>query len=216
VRKRWKLTAGAMLLALALALSACSSDDNGGGTTGGGNTGTTAATGSTSSSGGTVTPAEYAKSLCSSMQSYVTNVTDLSNNFASSLDPSADLAGQRDAVVGFLDDVLTATDKLISDLDAAGVPDVDNGQEIVSTIKSAYQQARSAIADAKSQVQGLSLDDPTAFASQLSDIGTAIQSSLGDIGGSLSTLDSQELSQAVASEPSCAAIAGASGASGSS
>jgi hypothetical protein len=206
-----------MLLALALALSACSSNDNGGGTTGGGNTGTTAASGSTSSSGGTVSPADYAKSLCTSMQNYVTNVTNLSNNFASSLDPSADLAGQRDAVAGFLDDVLSATDQLISDLDAAGVPDVANGQEIVSSIKAAYQQARQAIDDAKKQVQGLSLDDPTAFASQLSDIGTAIQSSLGDIGGSLSTLDSPELSAAVSSEPSCAAIAsGASGASGSS
>jgi hypothetical protein len=215
VKNRFKLVLGVLLIALMLA--ACSSDDNGGGDTGGATTG--GATGTTQSTGGgaTVSASEYAKAVCTTMSTYVTDVTDLSNTFASSLDPAADLAGQRDAVVGFLDDVLTATDELITNLEAAGVPDVDNGQEIVDKIKESFTQAKSVIADAKDQVQNLSLDDPTAFATQLSGIGTAIQDSMTGIGTSLQSLSSPELEQAVTSEPACSSLSGgASGATGTS
>jgi hypothetical protein len=216
VKNRFKLVLGVLLIALTLA--ACSSDDNGGGDTGGTTTGGTT-TGATATTGGgeTVSAAEYAKSVCTTMSTYVNDVTNLSNTFASGLDPSADLAGQRDAVVGFLDDVLTSTDKLITNLEAAGVPDVDNGQEIVDKIKASFAQAKSVIAEAKDKVQNLSLDDPTAFATQLSGIGTAIQDSMTGIGTSLQTLSSPELEQAVASEPACSSLSGgASGATGTS
>jgi hypothetical protein len=197
------MIAGVVLVALTLA--ACSGGDDGGG---GGGTGGAATGGDTSQN---VSAEAYAKSLCTSMQTYITDVTDLSNTFVSNLDPSADLAGQRDAVIGFLDDVLAATDALISDLEGAGVPDVEGGADITSAVKQSFDRARSVIEDAKSQVQGLSLDDPTQFASRLSDIGTTIQTSLGDIGGSLSALNSPQLSEAVAAEPACASVASAAG-----
>ena len=211
---RWKLVMGVLLLALVLAACSSGNDNSSGGGTGGntgGSTGTTATTGAS----GSVSASDYAKSVCTSMQTYVTDVTNLSNNFASSLDPSADLAGQRDAVVGFLDDVLTSTDKLIGDLEAAGVPDVDNGQQIVDAIKQSFEKAKGVIEDAKQQVQNLSLDDPSTFATQLSSIGTKIQGSMTDIGTSLQSLSSPELEQAVAQEPSCASLS-SGGASGSS
>jgi hypothetical protein len=191
---------------LALVLAACSGDDNGGGDTtgGGGDTG-----------GAQTVPAEaYATSLCTSMQTYIDDVTNLSNSFASTLDPSADLAGQQDAVVGFLDDVLTITDTLITDLEAAGVPDVEGGQAIRDAVSQSFDRARTVIGDAKSQVEGLALDDPQAFATELGNIGAAIQESLGGIGGSLSALDSPALADAVAAEPACAQLTGAAGASG--
>jgi hypothetical protein len=206
VTNRWRIVAGAVLLALALA--ACSSGDGGGGGEGDGG-------GGNGGGGGTTVSADaYAKTLCTSMKSYVDDVTNLSSTFVSNLSPSADLAGQRDAVVGFLDDVLDATDRLIADLGDAGVPDVDNGQEIDAAVKRSFEQARGIIEDARQQVQDLSLDDPQAFATELSSIGTAIQDSLGSIGGSLESLDNAELSQAVADEPACASVtAGATGAS---
>jgi len=210
VTNRWKIVAGALLLALVLA--ACSGDDDNGG--GGGETGTT--TGATAATGtaGSVSAEEYATTLCTSMQTYIDDVTTLSNDFVANLDPAADLQGQRDAVVGFLDDVLTATDTLISDLEGAGVPDVEGGQAVVDAVSQSFDQARQVIDDAKGDVEALSLDDPTAFATELSNIGTAIQSSLSGIGTSLSTLDSPELSAAVAAEPACAQVAGGAGLSG--
>lgn len=195
---RWKLVAGTLLLALVLA--ACSSDDNGsGGDGGGGDAG----------SGQAVSADVYATSLCTGIQTYIDDVTALSNTFAASLDPAAELAGQRDAVVGFLDEVLTATDTLISDLEAAGVPDVDGGQAIVDAVGQSFDQARGVIDDARTQVQALALDDAQTFAAELGSIGTTIQSSLGGIGGALSALDSPELAEAVAAEPACAQLSGA-------
>ena len=211
MKNRWKLVAGALLLALVVA--ACGGDDDSGGGDGG-DTGTTTGATTTTGSTGTVSAEEYATTLCTSMQTYIDDVTTLSDDFVANLDPSADLAGQRDGVVGFLDDVLTATDTLISNLEAAGVPDVEGGQGIVDAVSQSFDQARQVIDDAKAQVEALSLDDPTAFATELGNIGTAIQTSLSGIGTSLSTLDSAELSAAVTAEPACAQVAGAAGVSG--
>lgn len=210
MRSRWKFVAGALVMALVLA--ACGGDDDGGdeGTTAA--TGTTAeatgATGDTGSTVGTVAPEEYVRALCTGMKTYVDDVTTLSSEFGTSLDPTADLQTQKEAVVGLLQDIIDATDTLITDLEAAGVPDVEGGDEIVSAVGDSFDQARQVIDDAKAQVEDLSIDDPATFATELTNIGTAIQNSLGGISGSLSELDAPELSEAAANEPSCASLAG--------
>ena len=211
MRNRWKFVAGALLLALVLA--ACGGDDDGGDT--GSTTGTTAeATGDTGSTG-TVSPEEYVKSVCTSMSTWVTDVQSLSNDFGTGIDPT-DVQATKDALVDLFDQMLAATDTLISNLDAAGTPDIENGEEIRSSLSASFEQARSALDDAKTQVEALSVDDPAAFGTELQNIGTAIQSSMSGITGSLSGLAAPELEQAAANEPACSALAagGVSGASG--
>jgi ElaB/YqjD/DUF883 family membrane-anchored ribosome-binding protein len=211
VKNRWKLVAGTLLLALVLA--ACGGgDDNESGDSG--TTGTTATTGATSttgdtgSTGGTVSPEEYVKTVCTSMSTWVNDVQTMSNDFTTNLDPSADLQTQKDAIVQLFDDMLGATDTLISSLQSAGTPDVDNGDQIQAALSDSFEQARTALNDAKTQVEKLGIDDPAAFATELGNIGTAIQSSMSGITGSLGGLQAPELEQAAAQEPACQAIAG--------
>jgi hypothetical protein len=209
VRNRWKLVAGALLLALVLA--ACGGgDDNESGDTGStGSTGsTTATTGDTGSTGGTVSPEDYVNTVCTSMSTWVNDVQTMSNDFTTNLDPSADIQAQKDAIVQLFDDMLAATDTLISSLQGAGIPDVDDGDQIQAALSDSFEQARTALDDAKTQVENLGVDDPAAFATELGNIGTAIQSSMSGITGSLSGLQAPELEQAAANEPACQAIAG--------
>ena len=213
MKNRWKLVAGALLMALVLA--ACGGDDNAGGDTGSstGTTGTTtAATGT--SGGGSVSPEEYVKSVCTSMSTWVSDVQNLSNSFGSDVDPT-DLEATKNAIVDLFGQMLDATDTLISSLQAAGTPDIDNGDQIKAALSDSFTQARQALSDAKDQIANLDTSDPTQFATQLQGIGTAIQSSMSGITGSLSGLQAPELEQAAANEPACASLAaGASGASG--
>lgn len=180
--------------AVALVLVACGNGDGG---SGGDN--------------GTVSPETYAQNLCASMQTYIDDVTALSTDFAAAIDPAASLDEQKTAVLAFLDDVLEATDRLISSVDDAGVPDIDDGEDVVVAIEETFAEARGILEEARAEVETISVEDPQAFVEQLNAIGQTIQTSLGEIGSSLAAIDAPELNAAVDDDPECAAVAGAAG-----
>ena len=202
MKTRWKLVAAIAMLALVLA--ACGGDDNGGGG-GDGDTGGPAETGEVQGVGAE----EYVAAICTSIGTYVTDITALSDGFVGQLDPTADVQTQKDAVVGLLDDIIATTDGLIEDLTAAGVPDVEGGDAIAAALTDSLQQSRQIIDDAKAAVEELSVDDPVAFTTQLTEIGTAIQNSQAGVTASLGALESPELSEAALNEPACTELAGA-------
>ena len=156
-----------------------------------------------------VTPGTYVKSLCTSVQSYVDDITTLSTDFAAGIDPAASADDQKQAVLDFLDDALALTDGLIEQVDAAGVPDVEGGAAMVGAIAASFQEARDVLEAARARVEAASTEDPQAFAAELNEVGATIQSSLGGIGGSLDLVDSPELAAAAEDEPTCAALAAA-------
>ena len=67
----------------------------------------------------------------------------------------------------------------------------------MAAINASFQDAKTVLEDAQTQVEALSTDDPQAFATELNEIGVAIQSSLGGIGDSLWSCETPELSEAV-------------------
>ena len=155
---------------------------------------------------GIVSAQTYAQRLCANMQSYIDEVAMLSTDFAGELDPAAELDEQRDALLAFLDDVLVATDRLIAGIDRAGVPDVDDGEEVVAAIGDTFSEARAILVDARGQVEAISVDDPETFADQRNEIGETIQASLSEIGSSLASIDAPELTTALSADPECAAL----------
>ena len=159
----------------------------------------------------TITPGTYVKSLCTSVQSYVDDITTLSTDFAAGIDPAASADEQKQAVLDFLDDSLALTDALIDEVDAAGVPDVEGGAAMVAAIAASFQEARDVLEAARARVEAASTEDPQAFAAELNEVGATIQSSLGGIGGTLDQVDSPELAAAAEDEPTCAALAAAVG-----
>lgn len=180
-------------LAIALVLLPACSDDGGG--DGGG--------------GETVTPGTYVKGLCTSVQSYVDDITTLSTDFSAGIDPAASVDEQKQAVLDFLDDALALTSALIDEVDAAAVPDVEGGPAMVAAIVASFEQARDVLEAGRARVEAASTEDPQAFAAELNEVGATIQTSLGEIGGSLDLVESPELAAAAEDEPTCAALAAA-------
>jgi hypothetical protein len=193
----------AVLVLAVFAMAACSNDDSGGG---GGATG-----GETGGQAATVSTDTYVSGLCTAMGTYVTDVQTITDDFTSSLDPAAAIEDQKTAVLTYLDDVITTTETMVSDVQAIGVPDVDNGDAVVAALQESFGSAKAVLEDARSTVDGLSTADPVAFGKALIDLGTSLQTSLGDVSDSLSALDSQALSEAAAAAPACAQFASAVG-----
>lgn len=180
-------------LAMSLVLLPACSDDGGAG--GGGEE--------------TVTPGTYVKGLCTSVQSYVDDITTLSTDFSAGIDPAASVDEQKQAVLDFLDDALALTSALIDEVDAAAVPDVEGGPAMVAAIVASFEQARDVLEAGRARVEAASTEDPQAFAAELNEVGATIQTSLGEIGGSLDLVESPELAAAAEDEPTCAALAAA-------
>jgi hypothetical protein len=112
-------------------------------------------------------------------------------------------------MVGFLDDVIIATDSVIEEVENVGVPDVEDGEATAETVLTALSDSRDVFADARDRVDGLATDDPTAFTEELQTLGTDLQTSLAGIGEELDRFDSPELDEASENVPECEQVSSA-------
>ena len=156
----------------------------------------------------TVSATEYATGVCGAISGWVDEIQGLNQDLAANLDPSS-AESLKDAMVGFLEDVTAATDSVIDEVEAVGIPDVDDGQAAADAVLSALRDSQSVFADARDRVQGLSTADPAAFGEELQTLGTDLQSSMSGIGGELDQFASPELDEASKDIPACQEVASA-------
>ena len=167
-------------------------------------------TGACSGGGGgdTVSATEYATGVCGAVAGWVDDIQALNEDLQASLDPS-DFEALKDAMVGFLDDVVTATDSAIDEVETVGVPDVEDGEAAAEAVLTALRDSRAIFEDARDRVEGLSTADPAAFGEELQTLGTDLQTSMSEIGGELDQFASPELDEAAQDVPECDEVASA-------
>ena len=153
----------------------------------------------------TVSAAEYATGMCGAIVGWIDDIQRLNADLQANLDPTASLDSLKDMTVGFLGDVTDATDAVIDEVEALGVPDVEDGQAAADTVLAFLRDSRDVFVDARESVQGLSTADPAAFGTELETIGNDIQTSMSGIGNELGQLDSSELDEASEDVPECEA-----------
>jgi hypothetical protein len=156
----------------------------------------------------TVSATEYATGVCGAISGWVDDIQALNQDLQDNLDPTS-MDSLKDAMVGFLEDVTAATDSVIAEVEAVGIPDVEDGQAAADAVLSALRDSQSVFADARDRVQGLSTADPTAFGEELATLGTDLQSSMSGIGGELDQFASPELDEASKDIPECQEVASA-------
>jgi hypothetical protein len=188
---RGKLSAMVLPMALLVA-GACSGTDGGG----------------DGAEPDTVSATEYATGVCGAIGGWVDDIQGLNADLQASLDPN-DIDALKDVMVDFLDDVVTATDSAISEVEAVGVPDVEDGQAAAETVLTALRDSKAVFEDARDRVEGLSTADPAAFGEELQTLGTDLQTSMSGIGGQLDQFASPELDEAANDVPECDEVAAA-------
>jgi hypothetical protein len=186
----------ALAILIPLVLAGCGDD---GGGNGGGD-------GSGDGSGNTVSASDYASTVCTSVQTWLTALQESATAVGSDVVAAGSPEEAQTVLAEYLDGVIADTDALIASVEDAGIPDVEGGEAVAGEILGAFEQARTVFEDARAQVDELPIDDPAAFAAATSELGTSIQTASVGIGQSISGLEQEELSQAFTDEPACSAL----------
>lgn len=118
----------------------------------------------------TVPAATWMGNFCTALDTWQTELTDGAPDFSSLTDAES----AKETLVSYLDSIVAATGTLVTDIQAAGVPDVENGEAIATEMRSAIASVGDDFAAAKAKVEALSIDDPAAFASGLTEVGTTL------------------------------------------
>ncbi|HEX2090207.1 MAG TPA: hypothetical protein VHI54_09830 [Actinomycetota bacterium] len=148
----------------------------------------------------------YASSICTAFSTWVQDIQARNQTLTQSLNPQSTPAEGKEQLQIFLDSVIQDTDKLLSSVDAAGVPEVEGGQQAASQIKAAAQSAKTSFENARNEVAQLPTD-PAGFRAGAQQIGGQIGQSLSGLGQELrNRAQSEEIRQAFEESPTCAQL----------
>jgi hypothetical protein len=185
------LTSAAAVLTAVLALAACGGSSS-----------------NTNSTTSIVSPAAYVHSVCKAVGPFETDVVKRSS--ALNLSNISSPAQGKTALQGFLTAISTDTKQALTQLKAAGTPNVKNGKQIASAISSAFAQLGTTMSSALQQAKSLPTNSAAQFKSGAQKLGSSVRSSMGKIGTNLQsgTLKSPELEKAAAKDSACKSLSG--------
>jgi hypothetical protein len=184
-------------LVAVVVLAACSSEPDEGGDA------------SATTTSATAAPADadaYADAVCGALGDWMTSIEEGNASLQDSLGDEVDLENVKQGLLDFLDDTIANTDEMVATIEDAGVPDVDNGQQVHDEIVSLLGQAQTAFEDARDTVDGLDASDPQALGQGLQELGTSLQSAFDEVQNPLENTDSTELNEAFESNEACTAL----------
>ncbi|HEY2770310.1 MAG TPA: hypothetical protein VGI87_07075 [Solirubrobacteraceae bacterium] len=184
------------VLVVAIALAGCGSSSK---------STSSSASGSTTTSSSKVSAGSYVHSICSAISPFEKDVQARSS--ALNLSSIKSAAQGKTALQGFLTAVAADTDKAVTQLKAAGTPNVTNGSAISQGIVTAFTQLKSALSGAASQAGSLPTNSAQSFKTAAQTLGTNVQGSMSKIGSSLGNLKSADLEKAASSDPTCKSLA---------
>jgi hypothetical protein len=176
-------------IALALAAAGCS----------GGGSGDSSASGTK--------PEEWASSVCGALQGWEDDLKAGSQQLSADLRSSSDLKSVKQKLLTFLEDAKKSTEEMVSDVKAAGAPDVKDGEAIQRDLESGLTEASTSFERAVTQAKKLPTNNPQALTTGLSTLAGRIQTELTATGKHFSDLEGKydvgDLNKAMTDEPAC-------------
>jgi len=191
----------ALIAASSTALLACGGDDKQGGDGGGKAAG--------KAENQAVATDVWVKDVCTGLTTWITSVSDTSKleSIVAKATAAEGLRGARDELGKYFDGVVAQTGTLVTRLERAGYPDVDDGQKAASTITSLLTTVRDAFRKAGERVAGVAATDPVAFQAGIGEAMSAMTAELASagkgLGATLSGANFPELESAGKKEPAC-------------
>ncbi len=98
-----------------------------------------------------VSAKDYAGKVCGAVQSWQTTLQSSSADLSAALGPSASPTTGKQKLGDFFDRVIAATGTMLGQLQDAGVPDVNNGQQISDTLVNAMTGFKTALETGRNQ-----------------------------------------------------------------
>ena len=177
--------------AAALVLGACGGDEGGEGGEAGEERPTTVAVDT------------YADDVCKSLSFWVQDIQDRAATITEGIDP-ADLKAGKERLAQFISDTVQGTEELIADVEAAGVPDTDGGEQAANQIQSGLKEVKTILEGAEDDIAALPTNDPQAFGTGAQQIASSLQEATAEAAASIDAANSDELTEAFGKNERCA------------
>ncbi|HKO27205.1 MAG TPA: hypothetical protein VJU80_07080 [Solirubrobacteraceae bacterium] len=157
-----------------------------------------------SGSGGSskVSASSYVKSVCSAISPLERDVVTRSSALNSSTATNATEAKQ--TLQGFLNAIEQDSEHAVSQIRAAGTPDISGGKTVSGAIVRTFSELRDAMKVAVTKSQALPTNSASSFNSAAQALTTSVRGSLNSIDAS--GLSNPDLEKAASKEPACKSL----------
>jgi hypothetical protein len=156
-----------------------------------------------SSSG--VPAAAYVKSVCTAAATWKTSVVNAGVKLQSAATLTS-LTQTKSGYVAFIGTLETATGNAADQLVSAGTPSVSGGKSIATTLVGIFSKAKTSLAQAASEANGIPTTSKSAFNAAASKVQTHVRNSLVQM-SSVTPTKNPQLRSAAANDPTCKRLA---------
>ena len=143
---------------------------------------------------------DYASDICTAFTDWTESIRDRQSELEQGLDPRATPQEGKDALEGYHDQAVDASDTLVEDVEAAGTPDTENGEEVAEALQGAAEDARSKLEEARTDLDDLPTDSPEEFSTAADEFGDDVRTALEGVGDGIEEIDTPELDKAIDEE----------------
>ena len=133
---------------------------------------------------------DWADSFCGSFSTWLTAITAASDSAGDGVTPG-DIQSAKDALATLFGSASTATQTLISDVEAAGAPDIEDGDQLVDDLITKFQAFDDAAQAAAADVEALGTDDLATFQAEADKLSTTFQDEVNTVADSFSEIDAK-------------------------
>lgn len=145
----------------------------------------------------------YVNQLCSSLGTYMKSTESQGRQLGAQLGSGTSPARTEQVLGGYVGAMIANSRRVISDLRAAGTPNVHNGDEVAAAVLATFQRIESFARTWRSQLSGLSGTNIAAAQAAAGRV-LASMASLAPVGATMErSLRSPELQRAMAQSPAC-------------
>jgi hypothetical protein len=162
---------------------------------------------STPSSAAGTDAATYMEALCTDISTWQTSLTAGNQTFQDAVSTGNPTPEDvKAALETYLTTAVEDTQTLASEIEALGVPGVEGGEDVSTTVVTALNNVATLFQTILDQVQQVDTTNPAAMATALQDLVPQLQQGAQDVAGAFGSIDNSELTAAANDIPACTSI----------
>jgi hypothetical protein len=145
----------------------------------------------------------WAASVCTALQPWRIELGSLTTKAQEQANAAPNPAQAKENLIRLFDGAQKSTESARHKVEAAGVPDVDNGRKIAQSFVATLAAVRDASGHAKTGIDGLTSADPKTFSDGVAAVLTTLNKEYAQSAIDVTQLDSVELRKAFDEVPEC-------------
>ena len=146
---------------------------------------------------------DYANDLCTALIDWTETVRASEMELREGAQPDQSPADDKEALQQFVDGAAEASQKLVEDVDAAGTPDTENGEEAADAFRAAVEETSDELEDARAEVGELPTDSADSYRTAVDEFVAGLRDTLDGIDDQLQDVEAPELERALDESSAC-------------